>query len=71
VAAAIERETGGRVELIEGSGGVFTLSVDGTVAFEKRLTGRFPTEEEAVGLVMRHAGGYGEGPARHRQSTGS
>jgi selenoprotein W-related protein len=42
---------GAEVELVPGVGGVFEITVDGRLAFSKKATGRFPTDEEvdAVG----------------------
>lgn len=41
------------MEIVEGSGGVFTLSIDGRSVFERRRLGRFPSEDEAIALVRR------------------
>ena len=40
-----------KVELVPGVAGVFEITVDGRLAFSKKQTGRFPTDEEveAVG----------------------
>jgi selT/selW/selH-like putative selenoprotein len=32
-------------------GGVFEIRIDGRLAFSKKATGRFPTDEEIVGAV--------------------
>jgi selenoprotein W-related protein len=42
---------GAEVELVPGVGGVFEITVDGRLAFSKKATGRFPTDDEvdAVG----------------------
>jgi selT/selW/selH-like putative selenoprotein len=42
---------GAEVELVPGVAGVFEITVDGRLAFSKKATGRFPTDEEvdAVG----------------------
>lgn len=42
---------GAEVELVPGVGGVFEITVDGRLAYSKKATGRFPTDEEvdAVG----------------------
>jgi len=42
---------GAEVELVPGGGGVFDITVDGRLAYSKKQTGRFPTDEEidAVG----------------------
>jgi len=37
--------------LIEGSGGVFEVVVDGTLVFSKKKTGRFPEHEEIFDLI--------------------
>jgi len=38
-------------ELIPGSGGVFTVCAAGQQIYSKHATGRFPEEEEIVGLL--------------------
>ncbi len=42
---------GAEVELVPGVGGVFEITVDGRLAYSKKATGRFPTDEDvdAVG----------------------
>ena len=37
--------------LIEGSGGVFTVVVDGKLIYSKKETGRFPNEGEITELI--------------------
>ena len=37
---------GAEVELVPGVGGVFEITVEGRLAFSKKQTGRFPTDEE-------------------------
>jgi selT/selW/selH-like putative selenoprotein len=32
--------------LVPGTGGVFEITVDGRLAFSKKATGRFPTDQE-------------------------
>ncbi len=45
--AALEKKFGDvEVELIEGSGGVFEVTVDGKLVFSKKQIGRFPEHEE-------------------------
>lgn len=42
--------------LVEGSGGVFEIAIDGAVVYAKRQTGRFPTDadlEELCDSVAR------------------
>jgi selenoprotein W-related protein len=41
-------------ELVEGSGGVFEISVDGKKVFSKKALGRFPQDGEIVGLIRAH-----------------
>jgi selT/selW/selH-like putative selenoprotein len=48
LAAAIERELGSRVDLIEGRGGIFDVVADGKMLFSKKVEGRFPEPEEIV-----------------------
>ncbi|MCP4847228.1 MAG: SelT/SelW/SelH family protein [Verrucomicrobiaceae bacterium] len=36
------------VEIIEGSGGVFDVTVDGVLIYSKKDTGRFPERGEVV-----------------------
>ena len=36
------------VETVEGSGGVFEVSVDGSLVYSKKETGRFPDKGEVV-----------------------
>jgi selenoprotein W-related protein len=48
LAADIERQTGESVELIEGSGGVFDVVVDGRLIYSKKQTGRFPEHDEVL-----------------------
>ena len=47
----LEKKYGAEVELVPGVGGVFEITVDGRLAYSKKQTGRFPTDEEidAVG----------------------
>jgi len=42
----LERELGADVTLVRGSGGIFDVTLDGRLAFSKRDTGRFPSNEE-------------------------
>ena len=48
----MEQKYGAEVELVPGVAGVFEITVDGRLAFSKKQTGRFPTDEEveAVGI---------------------
>lgn len=48
MAAAIEERTGTEVELIEGGGGIFDVTVDGRRIYSKHETGRFPEHDEIL-----------------------
>jgi selT/selW/selH-like putative selenoprotein len=37
-----------RIELRRSGGGVFEITVDGRLAWSKKATGRFPTDEEML-----------------------
>jgi len=37
-----------RIALRKSGGGVFEITVDGTLTFSKKATGRFPTDQEVV-----------------------
>lgn len=37
---------GAEVDLVPGVGGAFEITVDGRLAFSKKQTGRFPTDDE-------------------------
>ena len=65
----MEQKYGAEVELVPGVGGVFEITVDGRLAFSKKQTGRFPTDEEveAVGGLSQWSGwraGHGLGAIR-------
>jgi selT/selW/selH-like putative selenoprotein len=44
----LQDKYGAEVDLVPGVGGVFEITVDGRLAFSKKQTGRFPTDEEIV-----------------------
>lgn len=46
---------GATVELIEGSGGVFEITIDDTLGFSKKASGRFPNDAELDSLLARTA----------------
>jgi len=48
LAAAIKAKHGVECELIEGSGGVFDVRLDGKLIYSKHQTGRFPEDEEIL-----------------------
>ena len=47
----LRRKPAAQVTLKKGSGGVFTITVDGKLAYTKSRTGRFPTEREIAATV--------------------
>ena len=48
------RDTFGvEAKLIEGSGGVFDVTVDNEVIFSKKNEGRFSTDEEIINLIKK------------------
>jgi selT/selW/selH-like putative selenoprotein len=46
----LEETYGAEVELVPGVGGAFEITVDGTLKFSKKQTGRFPTDEEVISV---------------------
>jgi len=46
--AEISQQFGMRSELIEGSGGIFDVTADGTLVYSKHQTGRFPENAEVL-----------------------
>jgi selenoprotein W-related protein len=51
LAAALKENAGIEPKLIEGSGGVFDVTLDGELIFSKKITGRFPEDAEIVEAV--------------------
>jgi len=49
----LQDKYGADVELVPGVAGVFDITVDGRLAYSKKATGRFPTDEEidAIGAA--------------------
>jgi selenoprotein W-related protein len=43
--------------MIRGKGGIFVVTVDGEVIFDKKQTGRFPDEGEITQLVKKRRAG--------------
>ncbi|HHL33382.1 MAG TPA: SelT/SelW/SelH family protein [Desulfobulbaceae bacterium] len=41
------------VELVQGSGGVYEVIVDGEIVFSKKKEGRFPEPGEIIALVRQ------------------
>lgn len=44
----LKRLPSAQVNLRKSGGGVFEITVDGRLAYSKRASGRFPTDEEVV-----------------------
>ena len=44
--------------MIEGGGGIFDVKIDGMLIYSKHETGRFPEDEEVLGIIraLRQAG---------------
>lgn len=42
----MEKKLGIRAELVKGRGGIFDVTLNGTLVYSKRETGRFPAEGE-------------------------
>ena len=53
MAARLKEEFDVDTELIQGSGGVFDVTVDGELIFSKHEHDRFPTNDEIVELMGR------------------
>ncbi|MBT3767408.1 MAG: hypothetical protein HOB79_13580 [Rhodospirillaceae bacterium] len=50
--AIIEESVDAEVELIRGGGGVFTVEIDGKLAYSKRESGHFPDDAEVCALFQ-------------------
>ena len=46
-----KKTAGTKIELVEGSGGVFEITIDGELRYSKRELGRFPTDQEIERLI--------------------
>ena len=53
MAAEIRDAFGGESEMIKGKGGVFIVTADGQVVYDKKETGRFPDPGEVPKLVKK------------------
>ena len=51
MAAELREGLGVDAKMIEGSGGVFDVTVDGKLVYSKHQTGRFPSPGEVLKLV--------------------
>lgn len=48
MAEVVKQSSGVQPQLIEGSGGVFEVEVDGQLVFSKKALGRFPSDDEIL-----------------------
>ena len=39
------------MEIVEGSGGVFEINVDGDLVYSKKATGEFPADGQVAGIL--------------------
>jgi len=53
LAAAISDRLGVNAELIKGKNGVFDVVVDGDIVFSKHKAGRFPQNDEILGMLKK------------------
>ena len=44
----VKTQPAAQVSLKRGGGGVFEITVDGRLAYSKKATGRFPSDEEVL-----------------------
>jgi len=49
--AALKEKFGVKAKLIAGGGGIFEVSLDGKVVFDKFSMGRFPENQEVVDQI--------------------
>lgn len=52
MAAELHQSLGVRPVLVEGSGGIFDIEVDGRLVFSKKQLDRFPEAGEALRLIQ-------------------
>jgi selT/selW/selH-like putative selenoprotein len=50
----VKKRFGAGAELIEGSGGVYRVWIDGELIWDKKSMGRFPEEEEIIERIGAH-----------------
>lgn len=48
MAAEIKKELGVESEVVRGSGGIFKVSANNQLLFDKHSAGRFPSEKEII-----------------------
>ena len=49
--AALKKKFGVEAKLIAGGGGIFEVTVDGKVVFDKFSMGRFPEDQEVIDQI--------------------
>ena len=49
----LSSDSGHKIDLVAGGGGVFEIEVDGVLRYSKKALGRFPTDEEIDALTAR------------------
>ena len=59
MAAELKEAFGVEAQLVESSGGMFDVIVDGKLVYSKAQTGRFPDEGEVVKLLEKAKGKKG------------
>ena len=70
--AELEEKFGATVELIAGGGGIYEVTIDGKVVFDKFSSGRFPNDNEIVELIekLKKWGLSAGSSASHHLSSG-
>lgn len=63
MAAEIVGEFQSQPEMTRGSGGIFVVTLDGEVIYDKKAKGRFPEEGEITAIVRAKRG---RAPAGHQ-----
>jgi selT/selW/selH-like putative selenoprotein len=51
--AVLKKKFGVEAKLIAGGGGIFEVTLDGKVVFDKFSAGRFPKEQEVVDTIEK------------------
>ncbi len=53
LAEELKKDLGINLELVEGSGGIFDVKLDGKTIYSKKSTGRFPNSGEVSALLRK------------------
>ena len=51
--AILKKELGIDAQLVKGRGGVFDVVVNGQLIYSKKMTGRFPDDDEIVAAIRK------------------